>query len=296
MPRDMQLDSRIEIVTPENIGFQYRVAGPFRRLPAYLIDLGIRVIVSLLAFVAFLIAFGTVGAGGIGFGLGLIAWFVLSWFYGGLFETLWNGQTPGKRLMRLRVVTVEGQPITATQAVLRNILRTVDSLPVVPIPGMEPLTGILPMHMLGLSATLASSRFQRLGDLACGTIVVIEDREQLHGVVPVQDPNVIELAATLPAGFVASRATARALSSYVSRRAHFAPARRTEIARTLGEPLCDRFNLPRDTSHDLLLCALYYKTFIGHSPQAAAPAAPLEPVESWLLEMADAELVEEGAR
>ena len=54
---------------------------------------------------------------------------MLSWFYVGLFEALWNGQTPGKRLMGIRVVSVEGQPITPFQAILRNILRVVDAQP-----------------------------------------------------------------------------------------------------------------------------------------------------------------------
>jgi len=60
------------------------------------------------------------GAGGVGLSVILVAWFGLSWFYGGFFETVWNGQTPGKRLLGLRVLTVEGQPINALQAVLRN--------------------------------------------------------------------------------------------------------------------------------------------------------------------------------
>ena len=55
--------------------------------------------------------------------------FVLEWFYGGLFESLWNGQTPGKRLMGLRVLTTEGQPINGMQAVMRNLLRYADIFP-----------------------------------------------------------------------------------------------------------------------------------------------------------------------
>src|SRR5487761_1447235 len=127
MALEAPIDTRIEIVTPENIAFQYRVAGPFRRLPAYLIDVAIRVTVSFLVWIVLAFGFGVLGQVGIGFGLGLVAWVVLDWFYGGLFETYWNGQTPGKRMMRIRVVSDEGQPINGVQAVLRNFLRSVDA-------------------------------------------------------------------------------------------------------------------------------------------------------------------------
>ena len=77
MPRfPRQLDSRIEIVTPENIAFHYTLAGPFRRLLAYLIDCLIRALV--LVALAILGGFaGVVGAAGVGVGVFFIAWFVI---------------------------------------------------------------------------------------------------------------------------------------------------------------------------------------------------------------------------
>jgi hypothetical protein len=86
-----QLDTRIDIITPENIAFQYRVAGPFRRLPAYFVDALLRALLIAAGGIAFSFSFGSVGLFGLGIGLILIMWFVLSWFYGGLFETFWNG-------------------------------------------------------------------------------------------------------------------------------------------------------------------------------------------------------------
>ena len=117
-PAARQLDNRIKVVTPENIAFEYLVAGPFSRLPAYLIVVLIRV--GLLVGVSLVLWFGLgmVDLPEMGVGLSLVLWLLLEWFYGGLFETFWNGQTPGKRMMRLRVVTVDGQPINALQAVL----------------------------------------------------------------------------------------------------------------------------------------------------------------------------------
>lgn len=263
-----QLDNRIQIVTPENIAFHYRLAGPFRRLPAYLIDFVLRAgALALLAIPAGLLE-------RVGVGVLLVCYFLASWFYGGLFETFWNGQTPGKRLLGLRVLTTNGQPINALQAVLRNILREVDSLPAVPVPGTPMAQGLIPLFSLGLASAMFTHRYQRLGDLVCGTMVVIEEREGLRGVAEVRDPLVVGLAGQIPPNFVVSRSLSRALAAYVERRGLLGPARRVEIARVLADPLRERCELPADTSPDLLLCALYYRAFIADRGGAARDEAP----------------------
>jgi len=244
-----QFDTAIEIITPENIAFRYRVAGPFRRLPAYLIDLAIRIGMFVAGAIALGIIFGFAGLGAVGTGATLVLWFLLAWFYGGLFETLWNGQTPGKRLMQVRVLSVDGQPIGGLQAVLRNVLRVIDMQPAI-------------FYQLGLLAATMNDRFQRLGDLACGTMVVVEERQWFRGIVRSNQSEAIRLAGLVPAGFQASRTLSNTLAAYVHRRAMFSWARRIEIARHLAQPLRDKFNLPPDTDLDLLLCGLYHRTFV----------------------------------
>jgi uncharacterized RDD family membrane protein YckC len=277
-----QLDSRIEIVTPENIAFHYLVAGPFRRLPAYAIDCAICVAFLLVAFLVLTIGAGIAGLGGLGFGVWLIIAFVVSWFYFGLFETFWNGQTPGKWATGLRVLSVDGRPINAMEAVMRNVLRGADAMPLI---GPIEEFGI-PLYMVALVAMSANSRYQRLGDLACGTIVVVERRSKLRGVSPVEHPDVVRFAEQIAPQFLVNRGLAQALSTYVARRELFSPARRFEIARILADPLCERLNLPPDTNPDLLLCALYYRTFIADRSggPVLTPAAEAE-------EMASAEVV-----
>jgi uncharacterized RDD family membrane protein YckC len=258
-----QLDTRIQIVTPENIAFEYRVAGPFRRLVAYLMDLVIRTLILFAGSIGLMIVFGTVGLPDMAEGLLLILFFAIDWFYGGLFETFWNGQTPGKHLMRLRVLSTTGQPINAWQAILRNLLRAADAMPLI-------------TYQFGLVAMTMNQRFQRLGDLVCGTMVVIEDPQRLYGVAKVEEPEAIRLASYLPANFQVSRSLARALATYVQRRGGIQPARRAEIARYLGEPLREKFGLPPGTSHDLLLCALYYLAFIAARPGAEGGESPFQ--------------------
>jgi uncharacterized RDD family membrane protein YckC len=268
-----QLDARIEIVTPENIAFHYVLAGPFRRLPAWLIDVGLRAIVILLMALGALLS-GIAGVTGLWLGVLLVTWFVMSWFYGGLFETLWNGQTPGKWMMGLRVLSVDGQPINALQAVLRNVLRDVDAMPFAL--GYGGPLGI-PLFMLGLVTATSNNRFQRLGDLACRTIVVVERHGTLPGLAAVGRAEVMEFSQQIPDNFVAGQAMSQALSVYVARRERFSYQRRHELARVLAEPLAARFQLPRDTNPDLLLCALYYRTFVADRG-AAGNGAPIQPL------------------
>lgn len=263
MPADTApIDTRIELVTPENIAFQYRVAGPFRRLPAYLIDVLIRAGVIIIGLMVLSVGFGMLGQFGLGFGVWLVGYFLLDWFYGGLFETYWNGQTPGKRMMRIRVVSDEGQPINGWQAVLRNFLRAADALPAVTAFQIGEVEVPLQTYLLGLVTASMNDRYQRLGDLAAGTMVIIEEPQRHYGMVPMNEPEAIRLAGDLPAGFKASRGLARALAAYVQRRQTFPWRRRIEIAMHIGEPLREKLNLPADINYDLLLCALYYRTFI----------------------------------
>jgi len=278
------IDATVDIVTPENISFDYRVAGPSRRFLAFIIDFMIRIaimvvisillslLLMLLARFAALAGFVEMLRGSVALSraINTVLWFLMTWFYGGLFETYWNGRTPGKWLLGIRVLSANGEPVNGMQAILRNILRVIEYFPLVSTQifdwtgdmGIPPLM-IIPTYMLGLIVMSCNRRFQRLGDLVCGTVVVMEQRSWLMGVAKLEDPRTSQLAEYLPPKFKVSRSLARALATYVERRRYFSEPRRREIARHLGEPLLREFGLPADTSHDLLLCALYYRTFIA---------------------------------
>lgn len=146
------LDTLHGVVTPENIDLQAESAGPVSRCLAYLIDLALRGTVMLLLGL-FSLLLGQVGAG-----LLLLAWFALNWFYPVLFEVLGHGQTPGKRVLGLRVVNADLSPLGWNVSLIRNLLRTVDFLPI--------------GNLLGLASMCLTQRFQRLGDLAAGTLVI----------------------------------------------------------------------------------------------------------------------------
>ena len=275
--REKPLDATIDIVTPENISFRYRVAGPFRRLPAFFIDLLLRIGVWFaLSFLFAMLGIFDFLSGALGIAFMLILIFIMEWLYGGLLETYWNGQTVGKRVMGIRVLSIDGQPINGLQAMMRNILRFADMMPLIPYEALFEMPSPIPIptFLIGLVAPVMTKRFQRLGDIVCGTMVVIEEKGWLLDAAKVEDPRVAQLAEELPTGFSVSRTFARALATYVDRRQLFSPPRRREIARHLGEPLVKRFGLPPDTSYDLLLCALYHRTFLASEEEVAVVPQP----------------------
>lgn len=85
-----------------------------------------------------------------------------------MFEWLWDGQTPGKRLLKLRVIREDGRPITLWESIARNLLRVFDAAP-----GF-----FIPIYSVGLIVIFMSNRDQRVGDLFAGTVVIRERTDQ----------------------------------------------------------------------------------------------------------------------
>jgi uncharacterized RDD family membrane protein YckC len=237
----------VRVTTPERIVFDYPLGGPFRRFCAYLVDLGVLILLVVVAFVA-----ATVMAAGTTAGMGpaLVGYFLITWGYGAFCEGVFNGQTLGKRALGLRVISERGVPITGTQAVLRNLVGSVD--------GLIPFT-----YLLGLASMLLTRKFQRLGDLAAGTMVIVEERRPRLGLVRTRDRQVLSVLDRLPVRIAAGPKLARALSDYVRRRHRFGHALREELAEPLARPLRQRFGLVRSDSADAVLCAVYERVFLG---------------------------------
>jgi uncharacterized RDD family membrane protein YckC len=244
---EVPLDVMVRLETPERIAFDYPLGGVFRRFTAYLIDSCLMsILVAGALAVSMVVSFGSVS----GVGPALVAYFLITWGYGAFCEGVFSGQTPGKRFLALRVVSDFGVPITGAQAVLRNLVRAVD--------------GLVPFcFLLGLSSMLLTKKFQRLGDLAAGTMVIVEERLPRVGLVRAKDPRVLSLLDRLPVRIAAGSNLARALSDYVQRRHRFGHAIREEIAEPLARPLRARFGLPSSVAADAVLCAVYHRVFLG---------------------------------
>jgi len=152
--------STLNIRTPEGIVFSQSLAGPVTRFLACFIDqLCIQVVLTLLGLVISLLALVSFN---FAVAFYVIGYFIVSIGYGILFEWSWRGQTIGKRLLRLRVVDVEGMRLQFNQIVVRNLLRFVDALPA--------------FYFVGGVTCWLNSKCQRLGDIAANTVVVRHPR------------------------------------------------------------------------------------------------------------------------
>lgn len=98
----------------------------------------------------------------------LVVVFLLFTGYFIFFEWIWNGQTPGKRLLKLRVIRADGRPVTLWEAMARNLLRIVDA-----IPGFA-----IPIYSVGLITVFLNDRDQRIGDIFAGTVVIRERTDE----------------------------------------------------------------------------------------------------------------------
>lgn len=181
------MSEQLYIETPENISFRYNIAGLGSRFLALLIDSLIQG--SLYALLIFTVVVLVSAASQKTFSqemnnamavVILIVIFLIQFGYFILFEIILNGQTPGKRLIGLRVIKENGYPLSALDSIIRNIVRVIDFFPFA--------------YGVGVIAMFANARAKRLGDLAAGTIVV-QVREQVK-LSELAKPSPLQSAAT----------------------------------------------------------------------------------------------------
>lgn len=168
MEATIDTEDILVIETPERVPLHFALASIGNRFLACAIDHGMQIFALLLMVIAF-----TIIANYADFGDNLkdapkwvyailiILVFLIFTSYFIFFEWIWNGQTPGKRWMKLRVIREDGRPITFWEAAVRNLLRNFDIMPV-------------PFYSIGLISVFINSKDQRVGDLVAGTVVVRE--------------------------------------------------------------------------------------------------------------------------
>jgi uncharacterized RDD family membrane protein YckC len=226
---------RLTIQTPEQVGFEYVLAGLGSRTAAFLVDTVIRwflilaILAAVLLFLRFLPALHLSGwitdvSRPWLIALGVLAYGLVDLGYFLFFEALWSGQTPGKRRQRLRVIRMNGQPIGWLESSIRNILRAVDLI-----------AGFYPV---GIVVVFLSRNNQRIGDYAAGTVVVVEgqqsvprDRKQFVAPQVLTHPEMEWYVSRLkPAQY-------QVLRSFLERREQMEQGHRHELARLLSHQL-----------------------------------------------------------
>jgi uncharacterized RDD family membrane protein YckC len=156
------------IETPERVPLHFALASIGNRFLACAIDHALQVLTIILMIIAFSVIANYSSLGDqlsnapkwVQAVLILILFLILSSYFA-FFEWIWNGQTPGKRWLKLRVIREDGRPITFWEAAVRNLLRTVDMMPA-------------PFYSIGLISVFVSLSDQRIGDMVAGTVVVRE--------------------------------------------------------------------------------------------------------------------------
>lgn len=250
------VDLALRIETPENVVLNYTLAGPTLRGGAYLIDLAIRI--AIMSGVIVVVMCASIATPGAAQGLMLLVWFALEWGYFTLFEAFWNGRTPGKWTLGLRVIQDKGYPITFWASAGRNLLRVADGLPFL-------LVKFFPMYVLGFTSMMLSSRFKRLGDLVGRTVVICE-----RSVVLPREPVIIEKIDPLPReevpGAIPPAQTLALIDAFLGRRHAVSIPRGHEIARPLATALAKRLRYAGDPGlvekYPMAFLARVYVTFL----------------------------------
>ncbi|HEY0758311.1 MAG TPA: RDD family protein [Acidisarcina sp.] len=169
-----EVRDQLSIDTPELVAIEFPIAGIGSRFVALLVDYLIQLGV-LMVLVIILAVIGKTTESGARLpengpnqatitkwviAIMILFPFLLQWGYFTLFEALWDGRTPGKRLAKIRVIKQTGRPIGLFESMGRNLVRIVDM-----IPGM---------YAVGMICMFMNRRQQRLGDMVAGTLVVHE--------------------------------------------------------------------------------------------------------------------------
>lgn len=213
-----EVGDRLE--TPERVDLEVHYAAVGSRALAQVID----IVLLGIGWTIVAIGLGLLSPrlGSWSFVLAFAISFLLFWFYFAVFETVWQGQTPGKRMLSLRVQKLGGYPIGWTEALLRNLLRPVDAL-----------VG----YAVGLVTMLLTSRSQRIGDLVAGTVVV---HETAGG--PVELDAIGYAAASAPRAGAPELATKEyeVLHEFLDRRGRLDPGSAGRIQSSLAAALRER--------------------------------------------------------
>ncbi|MGI0486041.1 RDD family protein [Pantanalinema rosaneae CENA516] len=253
----MRFFPRISLSTPESVELEFTLAGLGNRAIALLIDyhiLGAIIVGFWILWYTFSVGLlGTLNERGGDYSaapLWLLAIALLINFaiYNGyyvFFETVWRGQTPGKRIAKIRVVQDDGRPIGVPQAAMRSLLRVIDDF-----------------FFIGVFFIVLGKREKRIGDWAAGTIVVQESRSPTKTNIVISDI-ATELAKTLPGTTDFAQLLPddyAVIQEYLQRRHRMEPKAQSDLSLKLARQLRNLILLetvPPNLTSDQFLEAVY---------------------------------------
>ena len=248
----MRFFNRITFQTPESVELEFTLAGIGNRALALLIDYTVLTVTLLVFFLGWTVfstqLFNFFEARNLGIWLIAIFFVIAFAIYIGyfvFFETLWFGQTPGKRVAKIRVVRDDGRLIGLQQATLRALLRPFD----------ETL-------FIGAFLIMFGRREKRLGDLAAGTIVIQAQTPTTSATLTISEQakvlheqlvQIADLSPLMPDDFAVIR-------EYLQRRSAMSVKARASLSLKLAEQVVAILNLeklPEVVTPDVFLEAVY---------------------------------------
>jgi len=233
---------KLTIETPEQTALDFAVAGIGSRVLAIAYDAIFQVLIGRIVGLAgcrSLAGISTVApkAAVWGGAVLMLFYFVLYFGYYAIFEIMWNGQTPGKRKVGIRVIKDSGRPLTPTETIGRNLMRIVDWLPF--------------FYGVGMVSAFLTKGNKRLGDLVVGSLVVRETA--LAELKPVWQtaPSATAPVFTSSGPLGADRLSAEEFAlveSFLSRRAALELGVRNQMSSAILRRIQEKLTLPADNS------------------------------------------------
>ncbi|MGB9334921.1 MAG: RDD family protein [Candidatus Acidiferrales bacterium] len=223
---------KLTIETPEQTDLEFNIAGVGSRFLALALD----TLIQIVAIIVFVFGGAVIFRAMLPFESGAtwaiallwVALFLIFIGYFAIFEAIWNGQTPGKRIIRIRVIKDTGRPIAPSEAVARNLMRLVDQMPVF-------------LYGVGIVSALISRQNKRLGDFVAGTIVVHE--QELRDFRPLWQAS----ANTSTVSYGAEKLTAEEFSlieTFLNRREALPPDVRFRMAEQIATSIKQKLSVP----------------------------------------------------
>lgn len=224
---------KLTIETPEQVHLEFVLAGLGSRFMAILLDSLIQIAGFVVLFIlgSIFLAFHVFAAGTSNWAIALwiLFFFCIYWGYFAVFEVVWKGQTPGKRWAGIRVIKDSGRPINTFEAISRNLLRAVDSLPA--------------GYAAGVVTMLLNRRNRRLGDFVAGTLVVHESSDRESSIFF----NTPQNSASVPQAAQLTLQQAELIEAFLARRLDIPETVRRQNAQKIADMMATSLAIPAES-------------------------------------------------
>jgi len=212
--------------TPEQVDITYTVAGLGSRFLALLIDMIIQGLILWLLIASLLSSLGTAGEGYLALFIVVCAVVYAGYFF--IFELAMKGRTPGKALMKIRVVRMDGRAADTSGILLRNLVRLIDFLPA--------------FYTVGVITMFIHKQSRRLGDLAAGTIVIVERKQTTLNMILAEQRSVVNTAL--------SNQEYTVIRDFFARKNELTKKSRARLATAIAAPLYDHWQATEEERRD----------------------------------------------